>query len=253
MSTPCRPRRGVPAALAAASLALGLAVSFAPAATAQTQGVGGSAQMRYAATGGTDCTLHLEMWNNTNGYYAIDFLVDDQEPWRPGWGTGDIGYDWQGEHNEPVWFETGVGYKRNLGWIHSERTINLLDLGAEISPPIGGMMTPIPHRDSDTHTIRYRVILGPDTTDRGPLPEGGFYETIVSGCATPDEGDGTGSLGSLSAGSLGSLSNDGDGDGSVGSSGSSGSSVPGYGGEADGGSTGSLVRIAGTSTAGSGE
>jgi hypothetical protein len=170
MFTPIRPAAGALAALATAGLALGLT---APAAGAQTQGVGGSAVMRYAASGGTDCTVTLQMWNGTNGAYTIDFLVDDQAPFGPDYGTGQTGYRWTGALNPPQFsiVEPKVAYNKAYPLLESSRTFNLLALSPQI-----------PNRDSDTHTVRYRVILGPATADRGPLPASGWYETQVSGC-----------------------------------------------------------------------
>lgn len=167
MFTPIRSVAGTLAAFATAGLALGLT---APA-HAQPADAKGSAVVKYLAEGGTDCTVKVTMWNGTNGPYAVDFVVDDQQPtWGPDWGTGTTGYVFQGSRNQPTWPNSSP-YNNTFPLLESSRTFDLLALSPQI-----------PNRDSDTHTVRYRLILGPVTADRGPLPASGWYETQVSGC-----------------------------------------------------------------------
>lgn len=114
------------------------------------------------------------MWNGTNDPYAVDVVVDGQQPtWGPDWGTGTTGYVFQGRQNTPTWPATGVGYINTYPFLESSRTFTLLALNPRI-----------PNRAADSHTVRYRLILGPVTADRGTLPASGWYETTVTGCRT---------------------------------------------------------------------
>lgn len=207
-----------PAALAAAGLTLGLAV---PVAAAQEDGVGWTAPpVQFSAVGNDNCEVEFTMTNSTNATYAIDYIVDGEDPTTLAGLPGISG-------NTGVVTRTLIGLPPNR--VEYVRTIGRLGVQAVPEVPLWTPGTPhtggfdpvtatntidlrdlaaLPNPESDTHTVTYQVVQGPHWGFKGWDPETrtfAVYTTEVSGCAEDDGGDGTGSLGIGSVGSLGSV------------------------------------------------
>ncbi|MBB1032510.1 Ig-like domain repeat protein [Dietzia sp. SLG310A2-38A2] len=184
----------LPAVLAACGLCLGLP----PAASAEGWDQG---PVRFSASGDDQCQVHFTIVNETNGYYVVDFAVDGEDPTSlvgvPGvWGlTGvpvrarfsfdSVAYDItrvvgrQGVQNSapapPVFAPGTAPYVTDRDPITTTRTVDLLD------------QPRLPNRASDTHTVSYQVVVGPQSVDKGFDPATGQFtllETEVSGCQT---------------------------------------------------------------------
>ncbi|MCW4354138.1 hypothetical protein ONR57_12590 [Hoyosella sp. YIM 151337] len=126
--------------------------------------------VRFSAVGNDQCEVTFTIENDTNSrFYTIDYLIDDEQPTGPDFGTGPTGRRvLNSAAQEPL---GPPGYVRNRPTEVSTVTVDLREV--EDRPNVG----------ADSYLIRYRMILGPSAQDRGP---GTFYETTVTGCADPE-------------------------------------------------------------------
>ncbi|MET3859568.1 hypothetical protein ABIE38_000465 [Dietzia sp. 2505] len=184
----------LPAVLAACGICLGVS----PAATADGWDQG---PVRFSASGDDQCRVHFTIINQTNGYYAVDFAVDGEEP------TSLVGVP-------GVWSQTGVSVRSRFSFdsVAFDITRVVGRLGVQNSAPAPPVFAPgtapyvtdrdpitttrtvdlldqprLPNRASDTHTVTYQVVVGPQSVDKGFDPAAGQFallETEVSGCQT---------------------------------------------------------------------
>lgn len=191
MSTTSR-RFTLPAAIAAFGICLGVP----PAASAEGWDQG---PVRFSASGDDQCRVHFTIINETNGYYVVDFAVDGEDPaslagvpgvWsltgvpvRARFSLDSVAYDItrvvgrQGVQNSapssPVFAPGTAPYVTDRDPITTTRTVSLLD------------QPRLPNRASDTHTVSYHVVVGPQSADKGFDSATGRFallETEVSGC-----------------------------------------------------------------------
>ncbi|AVZ39068.1 MULTISPECIES: Ig-like domain-containing protein [unclassified Dietzia] len=193
MPTPSR-RLLLPAALTAC----GIGLTVLPVASAEGWDRG---PVRFSASGDDECRVQFTIINETNAYYVVDYSVDGEDPtslvgvpgvWsqtgapvRARFTLNSVPYDItrvvgrQGVQNSapaaPVFTPGTAPYVTNRDPITTTRTVDLLD------------QPRLPNRASDTHTITYQVVLGPQSADKGFDPATGqfaLFETDVSGCQT---------------------------------------------------------------------
>lgn len=184
--------------LPAALTACGICLTVPPAASAEGWDQG---PVRFSASGDDERRVDFTIINETNAYYVVDYAVDGEDPtslvgvpgiWsqtgvsvRARFTLNSVPYDItrvvgrQGVQNSapaaPVFAPGTAPYVTNRDPITTTRTVNLLD------------QPRLPNRASDTHTVTYQVVLGPQSADKGFDPATGQFallETEVSGCQT---------------------------------------------------------------------
>ncbi|MFN3338593.1 MAG: Ig-like domain-containing protein [Dietzia sp.] len=157
--------------------------------------------VRFSASGNDQCQVEFTIVNETNGFYVVDFAVDGEDPtslvgvpgvWsltgvpvRARFSFDSVAYDItrivgrQGVQNSaptpPVFAPGTAPYVTDREPITTTRTVDLLD------------QPRLPNRSSDTHTVTYQVVAGPQSEDKGFDPTTGQFallETEVSGCQT---------------------------------------------------------------------
>lgn len=184
--------------LPAALVACGICLGASPAASAEGWDQG---PVRFSASGNDQCQVEFTIINQTNGYYVVDFAVDGEDPtslvgvpgvWsqagvsvRSRFSFNSVAYDItrvvgrlgvQNSAPAPPVFAPGTApYVTDRDPITTTRTVDLLD------------QPRLPNRSSDTHTVTYQVVVGPQSVDKGFDPATGQFallETEVSGCQT---------------------------------------------------------------------
>jgi hypothetical protein len=125
--------------------------------------------VRYDANGTDRCSVDFTIENDTNSNaYEIDFRVDGEEI-----STGDEG---SGPLARRAGLIANVHEDAPKGGYSSTGPTEFTAYSVKLGTP--EQLVTLPNPLSDTHTVEYRMILGPEAGHR----DGDWHEVTISGC-----------------------------------------------------------------------
>lgn len=177
------------------------AAAAAPPDPGQTEG-----PVRFVAADKGDCNVQFNIDNNTNiTSYTIDFLIDNEPAWRDTWETevGLVGRT-AGLHSvadAPSFPENPNTPETPMVKDRETKSVSyVLNLKTGLKPGDPAL----PNAEADTHTVQYRMVLGPpgNLGDGGPewIGDRQWHEVTVTGCNPSSSGSSGSSVGSIFGG-----------------------------------------------------
>ncbi|MEE2034165.1 hypothetical protein [Rhodococcus chondri] len=153
------------------ALAAGTGIGFATGVAAADDHGKTTGPVQFWAEGNSNCSVDFTIVNATNSTgYEIDFRIDNEVATGEDFGTGPTGRraGLNSEAEAPIFPEGGYTTKRAPVTANYNVKLGTLDMLPTLPDPL-----------ADNHTVHYRMILGPEGSDRG---NGDWYHTQISGC-----------------------------------------------------------------------